>query len=213
MKIVRPSFEIEKIDGLGMLKNIEKAGRTCYKSESRINGESAIAFVKGIITNGHESVIEHEKISVRIICDRGVSHELVRHRIASYSQESTRYCNYAKDDEIVFIKPFFFEADSEKWDVWKNLMFECESTYLVLIGDGASPQEARSVLPNSLKTEIVMTCNLREWRHFFKLRTSKRAHPQMREVAIPMLMNFKKLVPVVFDDIDAGDIVGNCTYE
>jgi thymidylate synthase (FAD) len=203
MKVISPSFTIEdEVDGSEMLKSIEKAGRTCYKSEKKSTYRSAVAFVRNIIKNGHESVIEHEKITVRIICDRGVSHELVRHRIASYGQESTRYCNYGKDDDLVFIKPLFLIEGSPQYKVWSETMRLCEKGYLSLLRMEETPQEARSVLPNSLKTEIVMTCNLREWRHFFKLRTGPEAHPQMREITMPMLIKFKDLVPVVFEDID-----------
>lgn len=212
MRIVKPYFVIEDaVDGFEILKKIEKAGRTCYKSEDRITEDSAQAFVKKIIASGHHSVLEHEKITVRVICDRGVSHEIVRHRIASYSQESTRYCNYGKNgfrNEITVIEPCFwpsppggtgmFEAQRE---TWLDAMRSAEQAYMMLIEIGASPQEARSVLPNSLKTEIVMTMNLREWRHFFTLRTAPAAHPQMREIARPLLDDFKALVPVVFDDI------------
>ena len=152
----------------------------------------------------HESVIEHEKVTVRVICDRGVSHEIVRHRIASYSQESTRYCNYAKDkfdNGVTFIEPCFFHEGTINYEHWLNAMKVAEGIYLELIANGATPQEARSVLPNSLKTEIVITMDLREWRHFFRLRTSLAAHPQMREIAIPMLLEFNKRIPVVFEDI------------
>ena len=209
MKIVKPSFIIEdNTDGEEILKKIEKSGRTCYKSEDKITADSSRDFIRTIITSGHESVIEHEKVTVRVICDRGISHEIVRHRIASYSQESTRYCNYTKDkfgNEITVIEPCFWksgsEADKEKYDIWKNSIEAIEKEYFKLIELGASPQEARSILPNSLKTEIVMTMNLREWRHFFKLRTSNKAHPQMREITIPLLNEFKKCIPVIFDDI------------
>ena len=151
-------------------------------------------------------MIEHEKISVRVVCDRGVSHEIVRHRIASYSQESTRYCNYSKEKfgkELTFIKPVFWEEDSKEYQLWKNLMKKTEASYNELIEMGAAPQEARSILPNSLKTEIVITMNLREWRHFFRLRTSKKAHPQMRQIRRMILEYFKENIPAVFDDIDA----------
>lgn len=184
-----------------MLRRIEEAGRTCYKSEDRIADESAPTFISSIIKRGHESVLEHEKVSVRIICDRGVSHEIVRHRIASYSQESTRYCNYGKHGEITFIEPCFWNEDSAEYKLWLSAMEVAATTYLLFISKGVSPQEARSVLPNSLKTEIVMTANLREWRHFFKLRTAAAAHPQMREIAVPMLRDFQLQIPVVFDDI------------
>jgi len=188
-----------------MLKKIEAAGRVCYKSEDKINDTSSELFVKSIINRGHESVIEHEKITVSIICDRGVSHEIVRHRIASYSQESTRYCNYSNDkfgNELTFIKPCFWKESDPCYALWKEQMQPIENTYFQLISAGALPQEARSVLPNSLKTEIVVTMNLREWRHFFRLRTAPGAHPQMREIANKMLDDFKNRVPVVYDDFD-----------
>ncbi len=201
MKIISPSFQLEDFDGTKLLKNIEAAGRTCYKSETNITDKSAYKFVKRLVENGHESVIEHEKVSARIICDRGVSHEIVRHRIASYSQESTRYCNYSNDGELSFIRPFFWSDAPKKFAVWQASMQNAEDSYLKLISMGATPQEARSVLPNSLKTEIVVTMNLREWRHFFRMRADKAAHPQMREIAIPMLLEFRKRIPAVYDDI------------
>ena len=188
-----------------MLKRIERAGRVCYKSEDRITEDSAIKFVKNILKSGHESVIEHEKITVRIICDRGVSHEIVRHRIASYSQESTRYCNYNQNrfgKELTFIQPLFWDEGTEEYKIWLRTMQMIENNYNELIEKGAQPQEARSILPNSLKTEIIVTMNLREWRHFFRLRTALNAHPQMREIACAILDEFQKRVPVIFDDID-----------
>lgn len=211
MKIIKPYFIIEnEVNGEIILKNLERAGRTCYKSEDKINEDSAKIFVKKIIEMGHETILEHEKITVRIICDRGVTHEIVRHRIASYSQESTRYCNYGSGKfggEITVIEPLFWnsggEADKAKRAVWETAMKNAEHDYIKLINLGAAPQEARSVLPNSLKTEIVVTMNLREWRHFFRLRCSPKAHPQMREIAMPLLAQFKKLIPMVFDDIGA----------
>lgn len=205
MRIVRPEFEIlDYICGKDLLKKVELFGRVCYKSEELISDGTAEKFVAMILKNGHESVLEHEKISVRIICDRGVSHEIVRHRIASYSQESTRYCNYCKDkfgNELTFIRPLFWEDNSNEYKLWKDAMENAERTYFAMINLGVSPQEARSVLPNSLKTEIIVTMNLREWRHFFKLRTGKRAHPQMREIAIPLCKKMQEMLPIVFDDI------------
>lgn len=209
MRDIEPSFEIMPVNGEEILKNIERAGRTCYKSEDKINADSARKFVAGIIKSGHESVIEHEKVTVRIICDRGVTHEIVRHRIASYSQESTRYCNYSDDkfgNELTFIRPFYWKNDSRKMSLWIATMWHIEKVYMHLIETGATPQEARAVLPNSLKTEIVVTMNMREWRHFFKLRCSRAAHPQMRETAIPILKEFKKIIPVLFDDIPVEDL-------
>lgn len=208
VKIIESYYEIEPVDGMEMLKSIEKAGRTCYKSEDKITDDSAKKFIAKIMKMGHESVLEHEKITIRLICDRGVTHEIVRHRIASYSQESTRYCNYSKDkhgNEITVIDTGAY-LDSWQWGVWEEAMKNAEESYMKLIEGGASPQLARSVLPNSLKTEIVITYNLREWRHFFKLRTSPKAHPQLREITIPLLKDFKKLVPVMFDDIVTDDV-------
>ena len=209
MKIIKPYFIIEdKIDGKQILKNLERYGRTCYKSEDRITPESSALFIKMLLKSGHESVIEHEKITVRIICDRGVSHEIVRHRIASYSQESTRYCNYSQKGKVgamQVIEPFFFKKNKEKFQAWEKAMEAAEKAYNKLIELGALPQEARAVLPNSLKTEIVITYNLREWRHFFKMRCSERAHPQMREIAIPLLAMFQKLIPVIFDDFKINE--------
>jgi len=188
-------------------KLIEEAGRTCYKSEEKITETSADEFVEKIKRLGHESVIEHGMMTVRFIVDRGVSHEIVRHRLASYSQESTRYCNYSQDKfgrEITFIdlRPFLDAAAAKHWE------YACamaESSYFELIDVGCKPQIARSVLPNSLKTEIVMSANWREWRHFFKLRASPKAHPQMREVACPLLRQMREISPALFGDVGDPD--------
>ena len=207
MKIIDPYFEILYPDPAfwpEMAVRIERAGRTCYKSEARITKDSCGPFIRQIIKRGHESVLEHESVSVRLICDRGVSHEIVRHRIASYSQESTRYCNYGGG--VTFIRPCFWKEDSEKFELWRILCAVAENTYMNLIKKGATPQEARSVLPNSLQTELIMTCNLREWRHFFRLRTSKTAHPQMRQIAVPMFLEFWELLPDLFFDIEVSDL-------
>ncbi|MDD6794235.1 MAG: FAD-dependent thymidylate synthase [Clostridiaceae bacterium] len=207
MRIIKPYIKVEdEIDGQAIIKKIEKIGRVCYKSEGNIKEESAERFIKNIIKRGHESVIEHVSLSVRIVCDRGVTHEIVRHRVASYSQESTRYCNYSNEkfgNELTFIKPCFWDEDSENFKVWKDSMRMVENNYLSLMKNGAKPEEARSILPNSLKTEIIVTMNLREWRHFFKLRCDIAAHPQMREVAKMILKEFKNKIPVLFDDIEA----------
>jgi len=187
------------------LKRVERYGRVCYKSEDRITDKTSEKFVNGIISSGHESVIEHEKITVLIVTDRGISHEIVRHRIGSYSQESTRYCNYSKEqftNQITFIAPFFFEQNSEAFEIWKESCQKAEQSYMKLLSLGKVPQEARSILPNSLKTELVVTYNLREWRHFFKLRCSPQAHPQMRQIAIPLLLYFQDKLPSIFEGID-----------
>ncbi len=209
MKLIEPNVILEQeIDSCSIMRHIEKAGRVCYKSESTITDNSADRFIKNILDLGHESVIEHVSITFRVVCDRGVSHEIVRHRIASYSQESTRYCNYSKDrfgNELTFIKPCFWETDSEQFFLWKEAMEYIEQNYFALIDKGATPQQARLVLPNSLKTEIFITMNLREWRHFLKLRTNSSAHPQMRQVAIMILEVFKEKLPLLFDDIKIED--------
>lgn len=206
MNIIKPYFVIESnIDQDYILKQIELAGRTAYKSEDKITEDSAKDFVGMILKRGHLSVIEHQSVTVRIICDRGVSHEIVRHRLAAYTQESTRYCNYSKGkfgNEITVIEPVFWDKNDEKYKVWRAAMKHSEICYNRLIELGATPQEARSVLPNSLKTEIVMTMNLREWRHFFSMRTSSVAHPQMREIAVPLLKEFQRRIPIIFDDFD-----------
>lgn len=206
MKIINASYRIETptYSGEELLKSIEHAGRICYKSEDRITDESAKVFVRKLIERGHESVLEHESVTVRFVCDRGISHEIVRHRLASYSQESTRYCNYSNDrfeNQITFIKPCFLDEGTGGYKLWKQAMFVAEKEYFELLNWGCTPQEARSVLPNSVKTELVMTANLREWRHFLKLRTAKAAHPQMRELTVPLLKELQKQIPVVFDDI------------
>jgi thymidylate synthase (FAD) len=205
MNIIEPFFIIEsEIDGDKILKKIEKAGRTAYKSEDKITKNSSKKFISLINKLGHYSVIEHQSITVRIICDRGISHEIVRHRLASYTQESTRYCNYSLGkfgNELTVIRPFFWDEKDEKYIIWKETIEKIENSYNQLIKLGATPQEARSLLPNSLKTEIVITMNLREWKHFFTLRTSEDAHPQMREIVIPLLKEFKKRIPIIFDDI------------
>ena len=205
MKIINADVKfITPIDGAAILKRLEQCGRVCYKSEAKITDTSAPAFMAGIIKRGHEAVLEHCSFTVKFICDRGVSHEIVRHRLASYCQESTRYCNYSKEgfgSEITVIKPCFWPDDSDEMCEWRSAMRLTESHYFSLLQFGATPQEARSVLPNSLKTEVVMTANIREWRHFLKLRCSPAAHPQMREVALILLEKVHTLIPVCFDDI------------
>lgn len=206
MKIIKPCVEfVTPVDGRSILKTLEICGRTCYKSENKITDNSAEKFVENIIKRGHEAVLEHCSITVRFICDRGISHELVRHRMASYCQESTRYCNYGKgkyESEITVIEPCYFPQDTEEYGLWRHSCQEAEDCYMDMLGLGCSPQEARAVLPNSLKTEVVMTANMREWRHFLKLRCSRAAHPQMRELAIELLRKLKDTVPVLFDDIE-----------
>lgn len=205
MRIIKPDVEIlTPLDGTAIIKHLELCGRVCYKSEEKISEDSAQKFLTNIINRGHEAVLEHFSFTVKFICDRGVSHEIVRHRLASYCQESTRYCNYSKDSfgtEITVIKPLFLEEGTMGWDCWKRSCEEAETQYFNLLDWGCTAQEARSVLPNSLKTEVVMTADIREWRHFLKLRCSPAAHPQMREVASILLDKVRSHIPVLFDDI------------
>ncbi len=207
MKIINASVEIlTPLVGDAVLRHIEQCGRVCYKSEHRITEGSAEKFVRNIIRRGHEAVLEHFDITVRFICDRGVSHEIVRHRMASYCQESTRYCNYSKEGfggEITVIAPCYLSENTDGWMLWEEGCLAAETAYFNLLDYGCTPQEARAVLPNSLKTEVVMTANLREWRHFLRLRTDPAAHVQMREVAGQLLDQLRAQVPVVFDDIGA----------
>lgn len=216
MLLVKPSATILQINGLS-LELIEAAGRTCYKSEDKITADSAPKFAEMILKRGHESVIEHASATVRFVCDRGVSHEIVRHRLASYSQESTRYCDY-EGGHVAFVIPPWVEMMLGEYNCnihfsdyskgistedrqWLDAMVQAELAYKRLRAAGWRPEQARSVLPNSLKTEIVMTANLREWRHFFRLRTAAAAHPQMREIACPLLAQFRATMPVLFDDV------------
>lgn len=220
MILIRPKHEIlTDINGPQIVQRIEAAGRTCYKSEEKITPASARPFVSRIIKSGHHSVIEHESISVRFTCDRGVSHEIVRHRLAAYSQESTRYCDYGGKyscPQITFVIPPWIDIAPGEYPTqdhipmgansshyWAWAMLDAENYYACLRQHEWPPQQARAVLPNSLKTEIVMTANLREWRHVLKLRTSAAAHPQMRELMMPLLLDLTMKIPVIFDDIKA----------
>lgn len=222
MNKIKASYEILtpiSEGGIKELQHIEKIGRVCYKSEDYIteDGESARKFVAMLIRNGHEAMIEHSFLSVKFTVDRGVSHELVRHRIASFAQESTRYCNYAKDKfgaECAFIdlepgimldnkmKKMSGEEIALVMAEWTSAMEDAERHYMRLLELGATPQIARAVLPNSTKTEITVSANYREWRNFFKLRVPADVHPQMREVTIPLLRELKGMITVIFDDIE-----------
>lgn len=208
MKIITASATIEAFTP-DLEQVIEAAGRTCWKSDDAITDISAGPFIERIKGFKHESVLEHGAITVRFICDRGVTHELVRHRLAAFSQESTRYCNYAKSKfghEITFIQPCFWNGhavkDSEPMALWRLACQQAEKFYLALLDSGATAQEARSVLPNSLKTEIVVTANPREWRHIFRMRCDKAAHPQMREVMVPLFGEFCRKWPAIFSDVE-----------
>lgn len=220
VEVIKPSYEIQtEINGSRMLKALEKAARICYKTEDKITDSSAETLIRMLIyEKKHESVIEHESITVKFICDRGVTHELVRHRLAAYSQESTRYCNYNKKG-ICFILPLwcpsYFLGEWSSSTIpssflhligrtWLSSVIQSATSYDTLIRAGWKPQQARSVLPNSLKTEIIMTANVREWRHIFKMRTSEAAHPQIREIMVPLLEEFRQKIPVIFETIETS---------
>lgn len=229
MKVVKQTFDILtpiSSDGMTELEHIENVARVCYKSEpqcQRILGESDIyyehrkkqvtkKFVEGLIRRGHEAMLEHSRIAVLITTDRGVSHELVRHRLASYAQESTRYCNYSKDkfgSEITVIEPPFKEKEGHLHNIWWHQCSMAEQAYMDLLENGWTPQMARSVLPTCTKTDIVITANYREWRNIFKLRCAPDAHPQMREIMLQILSSFHSKIPVIFDDIYSEYVVKN----
>lgn len=209
MKVIQASYEIltDLSDPVKILKDIERAGRVCYKSEDNITDDSCITFCKNILNRGHEAVIEHSQLSVKFIIDRAIANELVRHRLASYCQESTRYCNYSKDKFYNELKVIDQEAllprDSTDYNIWWMTCKNAEEAYMTMISNGVKPEIARSVLPLSTATEIIMTANIREWRNVLKLRSSHnmRAHPQMRSIIDRLLAELKSKIPVLFDDI------------
>ena len=212
MQIVEQSFKFmtvhgDEINGKEVLKHLEQVGRTCYKSEDRVKEGSAEKFIRGIVKSGHGSIIEHYSISAKIITSRDVTHQLVRHRIASFAQESQRYCNYSSEkfgNEIVVVKPVYFDSETDtEYDLWVTSCERDEEYYFTLIEMGRTAEEARAVLPNCTKTEIVMTMNLREWRHFFEVRCDHHAQLPVRLLALKMLAEMHKIVPVVFDDLYA----------
>lgn len=216
MKIVKAGYEIlDPLNGEEILRKLERIARVCYKSEDKITEGSAEKMVRALIKRGHEAMLEHFSFSVKFTVDRGVSHEIVRHRLASFAQESTRYCNYGKSGDVTFIEPTVLgledKADQYGYTAryfWEHSVEVAETAYKNMLEAGATPQEARSVLPNSTKTEVVMTANLREWRHFLKLRavgTTGKPHPQMQEVAVPLLRELKEKIPVIFEDLEVPE--------
>ena len=206
---VPPEFEIwfpeTQEEAVKMLQRVERAGRICYKSEDKITPDSYIRFISNRIASGHVSIIEHAVMTARIVCDRGISHEIVRHRLASYSMESTRYVNYNKEkfgSHISVVKPDEITGNVEWWEpIWTDAMLKAESSYQELVRLGCPPKIARSVLPTGLKTELVVTANLREWALIFKLRTSTEAHPQIRQLMNMGLAKARQLFTVIFDNI------------
>ena len=222
MKIVKADYRIIKPDlddpdvYWDILQDVTKSGRIAYAdsfSTDEISDIKAEEFVRRLIRDGHESVLEHINMRVLFTVDRGISHELVRHRLASFTQSSTRYCNYSKDkfgNEITVIRPCYLDDNaSGKFNTWSRCMVDCENAYFMLLQQGCTPQEARAVLPNSLKTEVMMTANLREWRHILSLRaagSTGKPHPQMLEVMVPLLNELKLKMPAVFEDIEPMEV-------
>ena len=204
MKIVEPWVEVEKIDGTKIMKRIERACRTCYRSEGKITEDSYKNLIKNCITRGHESVLEHEKVTVRIYSDIGSYKDLTRHRFASFSVELTRYCSYDKDkygNEIKFINPVYIE-DKKVYELWQKTMQEIEKNYIEMKKLGATTDMCREVLPHSTAAEYTMTANIREWKHIFSLRANNHVHPSIRQIMIPLLKYFQKEMPEIFGDIE-----------
>lgn len=205
MKIIEPEIQIEKVDYKKIMKNLERACRTCYRSEDKITDESYKTLLKNCVNRGHESILEHEKITIRMICDIGVYKDLTRHRIASFSIESTRYCNYGKDkfdNEIKFIKPVNIEEGTELYVEWKKACETIEDCYKKMAKQGATPDQMRMILPHSTAAIVTMTANIREWKHILALRTTKHTHPAVEQVMIPLLKNFKEKMPEIFENIE-----------
>ena len=230
MKIIKPELYIEHYDGVKIMKKIERACRTCYKSEGNITEESYKNLLKNCINRGHESVLEHEKITIRMICDVGCYKDLTRHRAgASFSIESTRYCNYSKDkfdNQIKFIEPVYYTEtwkdrnyegsamnDEEiKSKIWETTMSDIESAYNKMAELKCTPDEMRMLLPHSTAAEITMTANIREWKHILSLRASKAAHPAVQQVMIPLLKDFQKTMPEIFGDVEYNTEFPNEKY-
>ena len=205
MKIVKPKVEIEKVDYCEVMQNLERACRTCYRSEDKITDESYKTLLKNCINRGHESILEHEKVTIRMICDIGVYKDITRHRHASFSIESTRYCNYGKDkfdNEIKFIEPVNIEEDSSLYKEWKESCEEIEKHYIKMAELGATPDQMRMILPHSTAALVTMTANIREWRHILSLRTTKHTHPAVEQLMIPLLLHFKENMPEIFENIE-----------
>ena len=205
MRLIEPQIFVEEYDGKKIMKRIEKACRTCYRSEGSITEDSYKNLITNCINRGHESVLEHEKVSVRLIGDIGTYKDLTRHRFASFSVESTRYCNYGKgkfDSEIKVIKPCHIDEGTELYDLWKQGIEAMEKAYLEMSEKGAKPDQLRMLLPHSTAAEYAMTANIREWKHILSLRCSKMTHPSIRQLLIPLLLKFKEDMPEIFGSVE-----------
>lgn len=204
MRLVKPWIKVENFDGVKIMKRIERACRTCYRSEDKISEESYKNLLTNCLNRGHESVLEHEKITVRIYSDIGTYKDLTRHRFASFSVESTRYCSYNKDkygNEIAVVNPVYIE-DKEVFETWKKAIEDMEKAYMKMKELGASTDMCREILPHSTAAEYTMTANIREWKHILELRTTNHVHPAIRQVLIPLLLLFKEQMPEIFGDIE-----------
>ena len=204
MRLVEPWIKVENFDGVKIMKRIERACRTCYRSEDKISEESYKNLLTNCLNRGHESVLEHEKVTVRIYGDIGTYKDLTRHRFASFSVESTRYCSYNKDkygNEIAVVNPVYIE-DKEVFETWKKAIEDMEKAYMKMKELGASTDMCREILPHSTAAEYTMTANIREWKHILELRTTNHVHPAIRQVLIPLLLLFKEQMPEIFGDIE-----------
>ena len=204
MIIIKPEIQVEEFSGIKIMKNIERACRTCYRSEDKITEDSYKKLITNCINRGHESVMEHEKITVRMVCDIGVYKDLTRHRFGSFSIESTRYCSYNKDkfgNQIKVIEPVNIPENTDMYKLWEETMQSIENNYMKMAQCGATPDQLRMILPHSTAAEVTMTCNIREWRHILSLRCSKMAHPSIRQILIPLLLYFTQEMPYLFNDI------------
>lgn len=204
MRLVEPWIKVENFDGVKIMKRIERACRTCYRSEDKISEESYKNLLTNCLNRGHKSVLEHEKITVRIYSDIGTYKDLTRHRFASFSVESTRYCSYNKDkygNEIAVVNPVYIE-DKEVFETWKKAIEDMEKAYMKMKELGASTDMCREILPHSTAAEYTMTANIREWKHILELRTTNHVHPAIRQVLIPLLLLFKEQMPEIFGDIE-----------
>ena len=204
MRLVDPVIYVEDYDGVKIMKRIERACRMCYRSEGSMTDDSYKSLLKNCISRGHESVLEHEKVSVRIRGDIGTYKDLTRHRFASFSVESTRYCNYGKNkfnNKIKIIKPCHIEEGTELYDMWKEALENMEKSYLEMSKAGAIPDQLRMILPHSTAAEYSMTANIREWKHILTLRCSNHTHPSIRQLLIPLLLKFKEDMPEIFGDV------------
>ncbi len=206
VKIIEPHVEIiTPLDGEAILKHLELCARNCYKSEDKITPDSARTMIKKLLELGHEAMIEHYNLTVKLTCDIGVYKDLTRHRLVSFAIESTRYCNYSKGkfgNELSVIKPCHIKENTPEYDLWLSTMQTIEKNYNQMAALGCRPDQLRMLLPHSTKADVIMTANLREWRHIFKLRCAPAAHPTVQEVMDMLLVKLRNEIPVIFDDIN-----------